>query len=75
MGFVFILYTMHDISLFFLVAGLQKQCLIAYFLMNRRPAFALCRGQDIAATVQSYQSLAVSLSSVSSLKVFALYFL
>ncbi|KAF7035505.1 hypothetical protein CFC21_046373 [Triticum aestivum] len=38
---------------------------------ERRPAFALCRGEDIAATVQCYQSLVVSLSSVSSLKILA----
>ncbi|KAF0913119.1 hypothetical protein E2562_020255 [Oryza meyeriana var. granulata] len=36
---------------------------------ERRPAFALCRGQEIAATVQCYQSLVVSLSSISSLKI------
>ncbi|CAL5082726.1 unnamed protein product [Urochloa decumbens] len=36
---------------------------------ERRPAFALCRGQEIAATIQSYQSLIVSLSSVSHLKI------
>ncbi|RCV12837.1 hypothetical protein SETIT_2G299800v2 [Setaria italica] len=36
---------------------------------ERRPAFALCRGQEIAATIQCYQSLIVSLSSVSHLKI------
>ncbi|KAG8045647.1 hypothetical protein GUJ93_ZPchr0008g13403 [Zizania palustris] len=36
---------------------------------ERRPAFALCRGQEIAATIQCYQSLVVSLSSISSLKI------
>ncbi|XP_052146123.1 valine--tRNA ligase, mitochondrial 1-like [Oryza glaberrima] len=36
---------------------------------ERRPAFALCRGQEITATIQCYQSLVVSLSSTSSLKI------
>uniref|UniRef100_A0A0E0CU02 valine--tRNA ligase n=1 Tax=Oryza meridionalis TaxID=40149 RepID=A0A0E0CU02_9ORYZ len=36
---------------------------------ERRPAFALCRGQEIAAIVQCYQSLVVTLSSISSLKI------
>uniref|UniRef100_A0A0E0KHR3 valine--tRNA ligase n=1 Tax=Oryza punctata TaxID=4537 RepID=A0A0E0KHR3_ORYPU len=36
---------------------------------ERRPAFALCRGQEITATIQCYQSLVVSLSSISSLKI------
>uniref|UniRef100_A0A0D9VTQ7 Valine--tRNA ligase, mitochondrial n=1 Tax=Leersia perrieri TaxID=77586 RepID=A0A0D9VTQ7_9ORYZ len=36
---------------------------------ERRPAFALCRGQDIAATIQCHQSLIVSLSTISLLKI------
>ncbi|CAD6341059.1 unnamed protein product [Miscanthus lutarioriparius] len=36
---------------------------------ERRPAFALCRGQEIAATIQCYQSLIVFLSSISHLKI------
>ncbi|RCV07935.1 hypothetical protein SETIT_1G286000v2 [Setaria italica] len=36
---------------------------------KRRPAFALCRGQDIIATIQCHQSLIVSLSSVLLLKI------
>ncbi|TVU22234.1 hypothetical protein EJB05_31918 [Eragrostis curvula] len=36
---------------------------------ERRPAFAVCRGQAITTTIQCYQSLIVSLSSVSVLKV------
>lgn len=43
--------------------------------MNKRLAFALRRGQHIDATVQCYQSLDMSLSSVSLLKIFALHFL
>uniref|UniRef100_A0A0D9VNJ4 valine--tRNA ligase n=1 Tax=Leersia perrieri TaxID=77586 RepID=A0A0D9VNJ4_9ORYZ len=36
---------------------------------ERRPAFAVCRGQEITAIVQCYQSLVVFLSSISSLKI------
>ncbi|GJM99456.1 hypothetical protein PR202_ga16554 [Eleusine coracana subsp. coracana] len=36
---------------------------------ERRPAFALCRDQETVTTFQCYQSLIVSLSSVSHLKV------
>ncbi|XP_015690635.1 valine--tRNA ligase, mitochondrial 1-like [Oryza brachyantha] len=36
---------------------------------ERRPAFALCRGQDITATIQCHQSLIVSLSSISLLEI------
>ena len=65
--------TVHDIYGCLILLVLQLACqidiLFLIFFMNRRPAFALCRGEDIAATVQCYQSLVVSLSSVSSLKV------
>ena len=36
---------------------------------ERRPAFALCRSQDVTATIQCHQSLIVCLSSVSFLKI------
>lgn len=39
------------------------------FALNRRPAFALCRSQEIIATILRYQSIIVSLSSVSLVKV------
>uniref|UniRef100_A0A0A9ERC8 valine--tRNA ligase n=1 Tax=Arundo donax TaxID=35708 RepID=A0A0A9ERC8_ARUDO len=38
---------------------------------ERRPAFALCRGQQIVDTIRCYQSLIASLSSVSHLKILA----
>ncbi|KAK3133783.1 hypothetical protein QOZ80_6AG0540990 [Eleusine coracana subsp. coracana] len=36
---------------------------------ERRPAFALCRDQETATTIQCYEYLIVSLSSVSHLKI------
>ncbi|CAL4918770.1 unnamed protein product [Urochloa decumbens] len=36
---------------------------------KRRPAFAHCRGQEMISTILRYQSIIVSLSSISSVKV------